>query len=169
MEEITLAVLPRETENVSEGSSVATDLPVQGENYALRCIQSEEQSTNPGGEYAIDPSLHNQINNGSTYGMEATFEGHDLRTRPPLEQDHSFEVRGSQILKDINYDAGQDDTGGDRKKKKGSASSIDNDLDLRRLFRENEQRPLEEVAAEVLSNEQGPKAEKIKQIFAMLW
>ena len=130
--------------------------------------RSEEQLTNPGGEYAIDPSLHNEINNGSTYGIEATFEGHESRTRLPLEQYHSFEGRGSQIPEGINDDAGQDDTG-DGKKKKGSASSIANDLELRRLFRENEGRPLKEVAAEVLSNERGPKAEKTKQIFAMLW
>lgn len=63
-----------------------------------------------------------------------------------------------------------DDTGTtDGKKKKGSASSIANDLELRKLFRENVGRSLKEVAAQVLSNERGPRSEKNKQIFAMLW
>ena len=131
--------------------------------------RSEQQLINPGGEYAIDPSLHNQINNGSAYGMEPSFEVQDPRTRLSLERYHSFEGRESQVPEGMNDDAGQDDTGGDGKKKKGSASSIANDLELRRLFRENEGRPLKEVAAEVLSNERGPRAEKTKQIFAMLW
>lgn len=67
-------------------------------------------------------------------------------------------------------DQGQDGTEPDgAKKKKGSASSIANDLELRRLFRENQGRSLNEVAAQVLSNERGPKSEKTKQIFAMIW
>lgn len=58
---------------------------------------------------------------------------------------------------------------GDGKKKKGSASSIANDIELRRLFRDNQGRSLKDVAAQVLANERGPKSEKTKQIFAMLW
>lgn len=131
--------------------------------------RSKEQLINPGVEYAIDPSLHHHVNNGSTYGMESTFEAQDPRASLSLDRYHSFDGRGSQVPESMNDDAGQDDTGGDGKKKKGSASSIANDLELRRLFRENEGRPLKEVAAEVLSNERGPKAEKTKQIFAMLW
>ena len=64
----------------------------------------------------------------------------------------------------------QDESGtGDNKKKKGSASSMANDQELRRLYRENKGRSLKEVASQVLANERGPRSEKTKQIFAMLW
>ena len=55
------------------------------------------------------------------------------------------------------------------KKKKGAASSAANDVELRRLFRENEGRDLHEVALQVLENDKGPRSEKTKQIFGMLW
>ena len=54
-------------------------------------------------------------------------------------------------------------------KKKGSGASQANDQELRRLFRENDGRNLLEVASEVKREEKGPKAEKSKQVFGMLW
>ena len=55
------------------------------------------------------------------------------------------------------------------KRKKASSSSQANDNELRRLFRENEGRDLHEVSQQVLRDEKGPKSEKSKQIFGMLW
>lgn len=87
-----------------------------------------------------------------------------------MSQYHSFNGQENQVMEGLNDDQGQEDAGtGDGKKKKGSASSIANDLELRRLFRENQGRALKDVAAQVLANERGPKSEKTKQIFAMLW
>ncbi|MCJ1388374.1 hypothetical protein MMC18_001221 [Xylographa bjoerkii] len=54
-------------------------------------------------------------------------------------------------------------------RKKGAATSAANDIELRRLFRENVGRDLHEVALQVLENDKGPKSEKTKQIFGMLW
>ena len=54
-------------------------------------------------------------------------------------------------------------------KKKGAATSAANDIELRRLYRENVGRDLHEVALQVLENDKGPKSEKTKQIFGMLW
>ena len=54
-------------------------------------------------------------------------------------------------------------------RKKGAATSAANDMELRRLFRENAGRDLHEVALQVLENDKGPKSEKTKQIFGMLW
>lgn len=65
--------------------------------------------------------------------------------------------------------AAGDNGAGDGRKKKGSASSIANDIELKKLFRENVGRSLKDVAAQVLANERGPRSEKTKQIFAMLW
>lgn len=61
---------------------------------------------------------------------------------------------------------GFDENVGDgSRRKKGSASSQANDNELRRLFRENQGRDLNELAAQVLEK----KSEKTKQIFGMLW
>ena len=86
-----------------------------------------------------------------------------------LSQYASYDGKDLQALESLNEEQPQDDGTGEGKRKKGSASSLANDIELRRLFRENQGRPLKDVAAQVLANERGPKAEKTKQIFAMLW
>ncbi|KAE8388344.1 hypothetical protein BDV23DRAFT_112566 [Aspergillus alliaceus] len=56
------------------------------------------------------------------------------------------------------------------KKKKGSSSSLANDNELRKLLRQYEGFSLKQMAAEVLKHEgAGGKAEKVKQVFAMIW
>ena len=56
------------------------------------------------------------------------------------------------------------------KKKKGAATSLANDQELRRLLQHNQGKTLKAVAAEVQRNEGGGgKSEKAKQVFAMLW
>ncbi|KAI9851415.1 MAG: hypothetical protein M1838_003766 [Thelocarpon superellum] len=53
--------------------------------------------------------------------------------------------------------------------RKPSTQSAQNDLELRRLFRENDGRSLQEIATQLQGNERGPQSEKTRQIFAMLW
>jgi regulatory factor X len=56
------------------------------------------------------------------------------------------------------------------KKKKGAATSMANDAELRRLLQQYQGRTLKEVATEVQRKEGGEgKSEKAKQVFAMLW
>ncbi|OJJ41363.1 hypothetical protein ASPWEDRAFT_23457 [Aspergillus wentii DTO 134E9] len=56
------------------------------------------------------------------------------------------------------------------RKKKGSSSSLANDNELRKLLRQYEGYTLKQMAAEVLKHEgAGGKAEKVKQVFAMIW
>ncbi|OJJ48829.1 hypothetical protein ASPZODRAFT_60457 [Penicilliopsis zonata CBS 506.65] len=56
------------------------------------------------------------------------------------------------------------------KKRKGSSSTLANDNELRKLLRQYEGYSLKEMAAEVLKHEGGGgKAEKVKQVFAMIW
>ncbi|KAL5003122.1 hypothetical protein BDV10DRAFT_155629 [Aspergillus recurvatus] len=56
------------------------------------------------------------------------------------------------------------------KKKKGSSSSLANDNELRKLLRQYEGYTLRQMAVEVLKHEgAGGKAEKVKQVFAMIW
>lgn len=58
----------------------------------------------------------------------------------------------------------------EEKKKKGSASgSATNDKELREMLVRNEGRALQDVAAEVIATDRTSKAEKSKQLFAMLW
>ena len=57
----------------------------------------------------------------------------------------------------------------DGQKKKGASSSATNDKELRELLTANDGRSLKDVATEVLKTERTPKAEKTKQLFAMLW
>lgn len=57
----------------------------------------------------------------------------------------------------------------DDKPKKGSASSATNDKELREMLSKNSDRSLKNVAAEVISTERTSRAEKTKQLFAMIW
>lgn len=56
-----------------------------------------------------------------------------------------------------------------KSKKTGSQSSQTNDKELRELRIQNAHRSLTDVAQEVLTTERTPRAEKTKQLFAMLW
>ncbi|KAJ5953572.1 DNA damage and replication checkpoint protein Rfx1 [Penicillium verhagenii] len=56
------------------------------------------------------------------------------------------------------------------KKKRGSSSTLANDNELRKLLRQYESWSLKQMAAEVMKHEgAGGKAEKVKQVFAMIW
>ncbi|KAF2205830.1 hypothetical protein GQ43DRAFT_211034 [Delitschia confertaspora ATCC 74209] len=58
----------------------------------------------------------------------------------------------------------------EEKKKRGSTSgSATNDKELREMLVRNEGRALKDVAAEVIATDRTSKAEKSKQLFAMLW
>jgi regulatory factor X len=58
----------------------------------------------------------------------------------------------------------------EEKKKKGSASgAATNDKELREMLVRNGARELKDVAAEVIATDRTSKAEKSKQLFAMLW
>lgn len=132
--------------------------------------RSEQQLINPNQSFAIDPSLHDQVNRERALTVDYNFSGDPSAARSLTNPYHLNDGKENQPLENVNEEQAQDDTGtGEGRKKKGSASSIANDLELRRLFRENQGRLLKDVAAQVLANERGPKSEKTKQIFAMLW
>ena len=87
-----------------------------------------------------------------------------------MNHTHSFAGQGQHFVMTFNGEQTQDDAGaGEARKKKGSASSIANENELRKLFAANKDRDLNDIAASVLANERGPKSEKTKQIFAMNW
>lgn len=132
--------------------------------------RSEQQLANPNQNFILDPSLQTHIRHDTKFSVENPFNVTPSLPGAQLSQYHSFEESESHMLENTNEGHLRERLGvGDGKKKKGSASSIANDIELRRLFRDNQGRSLKDVAAQVLANERGPKSEKTKQIFAMLW
>lgn len=57
----------------------------------------------------------------------------------------------------------------DKKKKASGGGNATNDKELREMLVRNEGRKLKDVAAEVIATDRTSKAEKSKQLFAMLW
>lgn len=132
--------------------------------------RAKQQLINPNQNFAIDPSLQDQSNQGRAISADYPLVYNQALVSAPMGQYHSFDGKENQPLENVNEEQPLDDAAtGEGRKKKGSASSIANDLELRRLFRENQGRSLKDVAAQVLANERGPRSEKTKQIFAMLW
>lgn len=134
--------------------------------------RSEHQLTNPNQGCVIDPLLQDHASGARAMSVDHVYhETHDI-TRPMLNQHISFDGKEPPQFAAVSFpdDQTQDEGGtGEIRKKKGSASSIANDQELRRLFAENKHRDLKDVASAVLANERGPKSEKTKQIFAMNW
>ncbi|KAL8707826.1 MAG: hypothetical protein Q9220_007180 [cf. Caloplaca sp. 1 TL-2023] len=139
--------------------------------------RSEQQLTNPNQSHPYHSSAYGPVDYaGSTHAHErSASQGQDGSNRPfsqglsfkPYQSlDHRDDPGPEQSIREPVVD---DSGTADGRRKKGSASSIANDIELKKLFRENVGRSLKDVAAQVLANERGPKAEKTKQIFAMLW
>ena len=134
----------------------AASRPEQDFNSLYRGFVEQHQIHIHNGHRALtgmDHEYSSHMPNPSATGQWQPFGGRDP---------HSFGQVHEQGLQD---DAGTSES----KRKKGSASSMANDQELRRLYRENKGRSLKDVASSVLANERGPRSEKTKQIFAMLW
>lgn len=75
-------------------------------------------------------------------------------------------------LMDHSAMTGEDSLNGNRKaprKDKKRRSTANSDGELRELFETNRGRSLEDVSNELRGNERGPKAERKRQLYAMLW
>ena len=117
--------------------------------------------------YAIDPTL--QYDHNQAQPAHNTMDNSGVVDSPALQNDLN-ENRASVLPARRKESPLQDEITGDGdKRKKGSASSQANDIELRRLYRENQGRDLHEVALQVIRDDKGPKSEKSKQIFGMLW
>jgi regulatory factor X len=57
----------------------------------------------------------------------------------------------------------------EKRKKGGAAGNATNDKELREMLKRNDGRRLNDVAAEVIATDRTSRAEKSKQLFAMLW
>ncbi|KAK5079712.1 hypothetical protein LTR70_006464 [Exophiala xenobiotica] len=98
-------------------------------------------------------------------GYADSMTGYGMPTQHIHHMRHASEhYEGSPAPDDSNNENGPS------KRRKGTASSLANDQELRRLLAQYNGRTLKEVANEVQKNEgSGGKSEKAKQVFAMLW
>ena len=129
--------------------------------------------------YNLDPSLPAQ---------QGEMEGHDMQQHAMHHQvyasgvpqygtsqdhmHHALARTGTFDGADNQSPAPEDSETADnsQRRKKGSATSLANDAELRRLVHQYQGKKLKEVAAEVQQSEGGGgKSEKAKQVFAMLW
>ncbi|KAL8829049.1 MAG: hypothetical protein Q9191_002236 [Dirinaria sp. TL-2023a] len=119
--------------------------------------------------YGIDPSLRHEENRRRSMSAEPSHTDAVDTAGAPFGHRVSYDEAVHPTFQSVNDEQAQEDTGTEAgRKKKGSASSAANDMELKRLFAEHRGRPLKEVAAEVIVHERGPRSEKTKQIFAML-
>ena len=137
-------------------------------------LQSAQHLTNPNG-FAIDPALGQQLHAGLPYPADDHFRSHTPQSQAPMGFPR-YESVGSQLPDQALSDRMQDtpdpeaEVNDGRKSQKGrSSTSAQNDIELRRLFREAEHSSLQEVALQLQGNERGPQSEKIRQTFAMIW
>lgn len=106
--------------------------------------------------YNMQPMPMPFPNDMTQYGMQ-TQHMHHMRHA-------SEQYEGSPAPEDSNNENGPS------KRRKGTASTMANDQELRRLLTQYQGRSLRDVASEVQRNEgSGGKSEKAKQVFAMLW
>ena len=129
-----------------------------------------QQVTNSRHDFVIDPSLGEARNSSRAMSVDHACNMSATGPRPPMDHHSSFDGREDQYPTQFVGEQPQDDAlASEMRKKKGPASSVTNDQELRKLFNENHHRDLKEVASQVLAHERGPRSEKTKQIFAMNW
>jgi regulatory factor X, other len=132
----------------------------------------------------IDPSLPEGHHNGMRPASQHGYADHNMHQFPimqgypqgmpqygvPQESIHpqSRNLEGMETQSPAPDDSENAEPGA--KKKKGAATSMANDAELRRLLQQYQGKTLKEVATEVQRKEGGEgKSEKAKQVFAMLW
>lgn len=132
---------------------------------------SESQLKNPNLFNSANTSIHQHPPHSRAMSVDTTYSGSYEATRPPIPHCYSCDGTQNNAVPSANESTSQIDASkeGTQRKSKSNAATQANDLELKRLFQENCHRDLKDVAASVLANERGPKAEKTKQIFAMNW
>ncbi|EAW12521.1 RFX family transcription factor [Aspergillus clavatus NRRL 1] len=145
-----------------------------------------QQISHPVNGASLDPTLQDAHHSGlpraedfpghamhghslSHHSMPSGLPHHGLSTMPMPQYQAIYDSNiENHIPEHVLEENENSETG--TKKKKGSNSSLANDNELRKLLRQYEGYSLKQMAAEVLKHEgAGGKAEKVKQVFAMIW
>ncbi|THC94704.1 hypothetical protein EYZ11_005815 [Aspergillus tanneri] len=145
-----------------------------------------QQLSHPVNGSPLDPTLHeahhpvmpraedfpNHAMHGhrlSHHSLPSGLSNHGLSTVPMPQYQAMYDSGIENHVPDHVLEENDNSEAG-AKKKKGSSSSLANDNELRKLLRQYEGYSLKQMAAEVLKHEgAGGKAEKVKQVFAMIW
>ncbi|KAI9785003.1 MAG: hypothetical protein M1839_001200 [Geoglossum umbratile] len=136
-------------------------------------LHSAQHLTNPHG-FAIDPALNGPTNHSlPAYPTEGTVgDRHDM-SPPPVDYS-GFEL-DSQMLdagfddQDQDQDPGVGGVVNGKPSRRGTNPDVANDIELRRLHKENRHRSLEDIGIQLRKDEGEPWSEKTRQIFAMSW
>lgn len=155
-----MSAAPQSTQSFTESIEHPNMIAYQQQMHQMR---SQQQMISP---HDMRPS--SQHGYASIQAMPMQYP--DGMPHYPMPAQHMHHMRhasehyeGSPAPEDSNNESNQ-------KKRKGAASSLANDQELRRLLQQYQGRSLQDVAAEVQRNEgSGGKSEKAKQVFAMLW
>lgn len=132
---------------------------------AYPSIEMQQQNAMSLGENDVDPALaawHHQHGSGATHQPQhALFPHQHLDSQQSFEQMSGVQYAESQASMPMPIEV--------EVRKKGGSSTATNDKELRELLTRSEGRSLKEVAQEVVATERTSRAEKTKQLFAMMW
>ena len=120
---------------------------------------------------AEDFSHHALQGHGISHqALQPELTAHGLPNVPMSQYQSMYDSGIENHVPEHLLDDNETSEAGGTKRKKGSNSSLANDNELRKLLRQYEGYTLKQMAAEVLKHEgAGGKAEKVKQVFAMIW
>lgn len=131
-------------------------------------LQSAQQLTNPNG-YNLDPALGGGLSQSHSYPDPSQYASMAPQG-PPSATFGNFEVPTAHMMdSQQSTPAPESQPKAAAKPSKAKATSLQNDLELRKMFEKEKHRSLQDVAAQLVNNERGPNSEKMRQTFAMIW
>lgn len=147
-----------------------------GPNLSHSVNDAGLDSTLPDAHHSVMPRAEDfsqhalQAHGLSHQALPPELGGHGLPNVSMSQYQSMYDSGIENQVPDHLLDENDNSETGGTKKKKGSSSSLANDNELRKLLRQYEGYSLKQMAAEVLKHEgAGGKAEKVKQVFAMIW
>ncbi|KAF2866519.1 hypothetical protein BDV95DRAFT_631678 [Massariosphaeria phaeospora] len=153
---------PQPPNNYQHPQYAATYAPLESALLQAAEQASQQENIDPVHQlmgYTPEAASNTAMSNGlQAHPFDPTTHGHSLQA-PIVQQQAQTHQQFSALPVEV-----------EEKKTKASASgSATNDKELREMLSQNNGRDLKEVASEVIAMDRTSKAEKSKQLFAMLW
>ncbi|KIW09123.1 uncharacterized protein PV09_00065 [Verruconis gallopava] len=148
---------------------MATSQPQQFDHFTVMQTVPQPQpfSTHGLPMSASDASQHQQYHANPMQSQSAMYHSHSLQAfgtqQPAVDPQYAASVGAQNVHGVPTPDMD------DGKKRGGAASTQSNEKELREALEKNMHRSLKDVAEEVQASERTSRAEKTKQLFAMLW
>ncbi|KAI9799690.1 MAG: hypothetical protein M1825_004425 [Sarcosagium campestre] len=129
----------------------------------------KQQNLPPGSSFGAASNLDGMYSHTATFESRGSqLDNHDGEYSAFGETDSQMFDHDADGQGRATPDPGIETRGNVKPSRKGSSTAT-NDLELKRLFRENQHRSLQEIAGQLGAADRGPQSEKTRQIFAMLW